>query len=345
MKISMMLDYSGDPRQAAASAQDLERAGLDIAWVAELYSFDAVSILGYLAGRTETMQLGSAILPIYSRTPALTAMTAAGLDAVSGGRFVLGLGSSGPQVVEGWHGVPFDHPLGRTREIIEICRQVWRRERLDHDGPHYQLPLPADRGTGLGKPLKLINYPVRAEIPVFVASIGPRNVELTAEVADGWIPVFFHPEKAQEVWGEALTVGGSRRATGLAPLSVVAGGPLAICDETVAARIRDGARGAIALYVGGMGAPGTNFYNNIFRRYGYEAEAELIQELYLSGRREEAEAAVPTDFLEATALVGDEGRVKERVEAYRAAGVTHLQISPVGPEKVALVERLKSWLA
>jgi F420-dependent oxidoreductase-like protein len=341
----MMLNYSGDPRQAAAEAHDLEQAGLDVAWVAELYSFDAVSILGYLAARTETMELGSAIFPIYSRTPALTAMTAAGLDAVSGGRFILGLGSSGPQVIEGWHGVPFDQPLGRTREIIQICRQVWRRERVEHPGPNYPLPLPADQGTGLGKPLKLINHPVREDIPVFIASIGPKNVELTAEIADGWIPVFFHPEKAVDVWGEALAAGRANRSSDLAALAVVAGGPLAICDAATAAKIRDGARGMTALYVGGMGAKGRNFYNNVFRRYGYEAEAEQIQELYLSGHKEEAMAKVPQEFLDATSLVGDEGYVKERVEAYRAAGVTHLQVAPVGPDPVELIEKLKSWAA
>ena len=345
MKISMMLDYSGDPRQAAVEVRDLERAGLDVVWVAELYSFDAVSILGYLAAQTETMELGSAILPIYSRTPALTAMTAAGLDAVSGGRFVLGLGSSGPQVIEGWHGVPFDQPLARTREIIEICRQVWRRERVEHDGPNYPLPLPADRGTGLGKPLKLVNHPVRDDIPVFIASIGPKNVELTAEIADGWIPVFFHPEKAADIWGDALAAGDANRSSDKAPLDVVAGGTLAICDADTAAKIRDGARARTALYVGGMGAKGRNFYNNVFRRYGYEAEAEQIQELYLSGRRDEAMAIVPQDFLEATSLVGDEGYVKERVEAYRAAGVTYLQVVPVGPDPVGLISKLKSWVA
>ena len=219
MKISMMLSYSGDPRMAAAEARDLESAGIDVGWVAELYSFDSVSILGYLAAQTQTMELGSAIFPIYSRTPTLTAMTAAGLDAVSGGRFILGLGASGPQVIEGWHGVPYDKPLGRQREIIEICRQVWKRERLVHDGPNYQLPLPEDQGTGLGKPLKLINHPVRNEIPIYLASLGPKNVELTAEIAEGWLPVFFHPGKSNDVWGDDLAAGLAKRdeATGPAP--------------------------------------------------------------------------------------------------------------------------------
>ena len=346
MKLSMNLNYSGDPREAAANARDLEKAGIDVGWVAELYSFDAVSILGYLAANTDTMQLGSSILPIYSRTPTLTAMTAAGLDAVSGGRFILGLGASGPQVIEGWHGVPYDKPLGRTREIIDICRQVWRRERLEHHGPNYDLPLPADQGTGLGKPLKIINHPVRDNIPVYIASLGPKNVEMTAELADGWIPVFFHPDKAGDVWGDDLAAGAAKRDASLPALQVVAGGSLAITDDVdLAARIRDGGRIMTALYVGGMGAKGKNFYNNIFRKYGYEDAATKIQDLYLDGKKEEAMAEVPQDFLDATAMVGDEGYVRERVEAYKAAGVTHLSLLPTGPEPLKLIEKVKGWVS
>jgi F420-dependent oxidoreductase-like protein len=344
MKLSMMLNYSGDPRQAAKDAADLEKAGIDIGWVAELYSFDAVSILGYLAASTETMELGSAILPIYSRTPTLTAMTAAGLDAVSGGRFVLGLGASGPQVIEGWHGVPYDRPLGRTREIIDICRKVWQRERVEHDGRSYQLPLPADQGTGLGKPLKLINHPVRDNIPIYIASLGPKNVEMTAEIADGWIPVFYHPDKAEMVWGDAIAAGNAKRDTSLAPMEVVAGGSIAICDDNIAQKIRDGGRSMTALYVGGMGAKGKNFYNDVFCKYGYEAEAAEIQDLYLSGRKTEAEALIPSDFLEATAMVGDEGRVRDRVLAYKNAGVTALQLQPVGPNPLELIEKVRGWI-
>ncbi len=345
MKLSMMLNYSGDPRMAAAEARDLERAGVEVGWVAELYSFDSVSILGYLAAQTETMELGSAIFPIYSRTPTLTAMTAAGLDAVSGGRFILGLGASGPQVIEGWHGVPYDKPIGRQREIIEICRKVWKRERVVHDGPSYQLPLPEDQGTGLGKPLKLINHPVRDDIPVYLASLGPKNVELTAEIADGWLPVFFHPGKADDVWGDDLDAGKAKRDPELGPLQVVAGGTLAITDDEEQARkIRDGGRFMTALYVGGMGAKGKNFYNNIFRKYGYEKEAEEIQDLYLSGKKEEAMALIPQDYLDATALVGDEGWVRERVMAYREAGVTHLQISPTGDDPLGDIEKVRSWI-
>ncbi len=344
MKLSMSLNYSGDPVQAAATAADYERAGVDMIWVAELYSFDAVSILGFLAAKTERMQLASGILPIYSRTPALIASTAAGLDAVSQGRFVLGLGASGPQVIEGWHGVPYDKPLTRTREIIDICRIVWKRERLSYEGKAYTLPLPEDQGTGLGKPLKLINHPVREEIPIHIASLGHKNVAMTAELANGWLPVFFHPEKARDVWGEDLDAGFAKRADDLGPLDIVAGGTVAITDDKAQAQtIRDFARPMTALYVGGMGSRDQNFYNNVFQRYGYEDEAAQIQELYLQGKKDEAAALVPDDFLDATAMVGDEGWVKERIEAYRAAGVTHLQIMPVGEKPLEIIEKVKAW--
>ena len=344
MKLSMSLNYSGDPVQAAATAAEYEKAGVDMIWVAELYSFDAVSILGYLAAKTERMELASGIFPIYSRTPALTASTAAGLDAVSQGRFVLGLGASGPQVIEGWHGVKYDKPLTRTRELIDICRIVWKRERLEYQGDAYTLPLPADQGTGLGKPLKLINRPVRENIPIWVASLGHKNVAMTAELADGWLPVFFHPDKARDVWGSDLDEGLAKRSGDLGDLQIAAGGTVAITtDASVAQGIRDFARPMTALYVGGMGAKGKNFYNNIFKRYGYEQEAEQIQELYLAGKKDEAAALVPDDFLDATAMVGDEGWVKERIQAYKAAGVTHLSITPVGDKPLEIIEKVKAW--
>jgi F420-dependent oxidoreductase-like protein len=294
MKLAMAVNYAGDPLDAATQARELETRGVDLAWGAELYSFDAVSILGYLAASTERLELMAGILPIYSRTPTLTAMTAAGLDAVSRGRFMLGLGASGPQVIEGWHGVRYDKPLGRTREIVEICRKVRARERLTHDGPIYLLPLPEGQGTGMGKALKIINHPVRPDIPIFVASLGPKNVELTAEVADGWLPIFFHPEKAHEVWGDALTAGVSRRSAELGPLETIAGGTLAFCDDdNEAKRLRDATRPLVALYVGGMGARGKNFYNDIFVRYGYAAEAAKMQDAYLDHRQADAAELIP----------------------------------------------------
>jgi F420-dependent oxidoreductase-like protein len=337
----MMLSYAGGFKEAAAEVVELENAGLDIVWVPEAYSFDAVSQLGYLAAVTERVQIGSAILPIYSRTPALLAMTAAGIDFVSDGRFVLGLGASGPQVIEGFHGVPYDRPLARTREIVDICRRVWRREVLTNDGI-YPLPLPPEQGTGLGKALKLINHPVRAEIPIYLASLGDRNVELTAEVADGWLPMLYIPERAAGVWGGALAAGAARRDAQLGPMEIVAGGMLGFVDDPAEARgILDLARPMVALYVGGMGAKGRNFYNALARRYGFEAEAEAIQELYLAGEKQKAAEAVPSELLEGTNLVGPEGYVRDRIAAFAEAGVTTLNVIPIAPDKVKLVDRLR----
>ena len=345
MRIGMALNYSGGFAETAAEAADLERAGLDIAFVPEAYSFDAVSQLGYLAARTSTMELASGILQIYTRTPTLTAMTAAGLDFVSDGRFTLGLGASGPQVVEGFHGVKYDAPLARTREIIEICRKVWRREKLVHDGARYQIPLPADRGTGLGKPLKLINHPVRENIPVVLAALGPKNVELAAEIANGWQPIFFHPEKAHLAWGEALARGRAKRDPSLGELEVYAGPPLAICEESEVPGYLDFVRPHLALYIGGMGARGKNFYNELARRYGYEAEAKVIQDLYLDGRKDEAAAAVPDELVRSVSLIGPASYVAERVEAFREAGATTLTVVPMAvdaPGRIRLVEQFRA---
>ena len=343
LRLSTILDYSGDPRTAGDRALELERAGIDLVWVAEAYTFDAVSLLGFLAARTERVELGSGILNVYSRTPSLLAMTAAGLDALSGGRFVLGLGASGPQVVEGWHGVPYDRQLGRTRETVEICRKVWaRREPLAHHGSVYTLPYRGEQATGLGRPLRLINRPIRPRIPVWVAALGEKNVALAAEIGDGWLPVMFVPEKAKEVFGPALTEGTARRDPGLPPLEIAAGGLLAITDDPdEAIRLRDRARPQLALYIGGMGAPGRNFYNALIARYGWEAAAKQIQELYLSGRKAEAEAAVPVDLLEQVTLVGPEGHLKDRISAYREAGVTVLNVSAAGSDPVGDIARLK----
>jgi F420-dependent oxidoreductase-like protein len=342
MRLSTMLDYSRGIKGSLDAVVDLERAGLDIVWVAEAYGYDGVSQMGYLAARTERMEIGSAILPIYSRTPTLLAQTAAGLDAVSEGRFILGLGASGPQVIEGWHGVPYTEPLGRTREIIDICRRVWRREVLTNDGI-YPIPLPPGQGTGLGKPLKLITHPERDTIPIWVASMGPKNVEMTAEVADGWFPFLFIPEKAAGVWGPALDAGRARRSAGLGSLEVAAGGLVAIGEGLE--HLRELARGMTALYVGGMGARDRNFYNTLVRRYGYEKEAELIQDLYLEGRKDEAAAAVPTELLEETSLIGPPGYIKERIAAYGEAGVTVLNVTAVGHDPVATLSQLREWVS
>ena len=344
MKLSMQMPYAGGFEQSVQQVIALEKAGLDIVYVAEAYSFDAVSAMGYIAAKTSTVEIASGILPIYTRTPSLMAMTAAGLDFVSNGRFILGIGASGPQVIEGFHGVPYDAPLGRTREIIDICRKMWKREeKLTHDGKYYTLPLPAGQGTGLGKPLKLINHPVRADIPVHIASLGPKNLELTAELANGWLPIFYWPERAADVFGPSLEAGFAKRDPELGPMDVVAGGMVAIGDDVKG--ILDFARPLVALYVGGMGAKGRNFYNALMRRYGYEAEAEQIQDLYLAGHKKDAEALVPTEFLDAINLVGPEGYVRERLEAFQAAGVTVLNVTPVGADPAAIVEQVKGWTA
>ena len=345
MQLSMQLSYAGGFKESAQRVAELEQAGLDIVWVAEAYGFDGVSLMGYLAARTERVQIGAGILPLYTRTPTLLAMTAAGIDALSDGRFVLGLGASGPQVIEGFHGVPYDKPLARTREIVEICRKVWaREEKLTNDGPLYPLPLPEGQGTGLGKPLKIIAHPVRPRIPVYVAALGEKNVELTAEIADGWLPLFFLPEKAKEVFGPSLDAGAAKRPADLDPLDICAGGLLCVGEPDETKGVLDMfARPVAALYVGGMGAKGKNFYNALVQRYGYEAEAAEIQELYLAGRKDEAAAKVPDELLELTNLCGTEAFVRERIAAFGEAGVTVLNVTPVGADPVKMVEQLRSW--
>jgi F420-dependent oxidoreductase-like protein len=267
-------------------------------------------------------------------------MTAAGLDFVSGGRFTLGLGASGPQVIEGWHGVPYDAPLQRTREIVEICRQVWRRDRLDHQGKKYSVPLPADQGTGLGKPLKLINTPVRDRIPVMLAALGPKNVELAAEIAEAWEPIFFHPEKAASVWGNSLAAGKAKRDPSLGELQVITSVPVAIGED--AEQLLDFVRPALALYIGGMGARGKNFYNDLAVRYGYEAEAKTIQDLYLDGKKDEAAAAVPLELIRASSLIGPESYVAERIAAFSEAGVSTLMLQPLDGGREARLKTVET---
>lgn len=347
VQLSMPINYAGGFEESAAQVATLEKAGLDVAWVAEAYGYDGPSFMGYLAARTERVQIASGILPIYTRTPTLLAMTAAGIDALSGGRAILGLGASGPQVIEGFHGVPYDKPLARTREIVSICRKVWAREApLTNDGPLYPIPLPEGQGTGLGKPLKIIGRPVRSRIPIYVASLGEKNVALTAEIADGWLPIFFVPEKVNDVFGDALAAGRTKRAPDLDPLAICAGGMVCITDDAdQAQQVRDLGRGMAALYIGGMGAKGRNFYNALVARYGYEREAAEIQDLYLSGKKRDAEALVPTELLEKTSMCGPESYVKERIAAYRDAGVTMLSVIPLSDRPEQVVERIKTWVA
>jgi F420-dependent oxidoreductase-like protein len=341
IKLGMVVDYAGGFDETVELLLAYEQAGLQLAAIPEAYSFDAVSQLGYLAAKTERLELMSAILQLYSRTPSLTAMTAAGLDYVSGGRFTLGLGASGPQVVEGFHGVRYDAPLGRTREVVEIVRQVWRREPVEFRGKHYTVPLTKDDGgSGLGKPLKIINHPVRSEIPISIAALGEKNVALVAEISQGWQPLFFHPLKAQQAWGEALAAGFAKRDPALGELDIQLQVNFHVGEPgpEVVQKVRD----QLALYIGGMGARDKNFYNQLACRYGYEAEAGEIQDLYLAGQKAEAAAVVPQELVEAVTLMGDEESIARQVEEFRAAGVRTFLLNPMAPDPADRVEHVRT---
>lgn len=334
MRFGMPVAYAGGFKETVEGLQALEGVGLDVVTMPEAYTFDAVSQLGYIAARTKTLELATSILNVYSRTPALLAMTAAGLDYVSDGRFSLGIGSSGPQVVEGFHGVPFDAPIGRTREVVEICRTAWRREKIDHHGRYYDVPLTKERGgSGLGKSLKLINPPVRGSIPLTLAALGPKNVALAAEVFDCWQPIFFLPELAHEAFGESLDEGRARRDPALAPLRIIADSRLFISEDAAElAAARDTARQGLALYIGGMGARGKNFYHQLAGRLGFAEQADRIQDLYLAGSKQEAAAAVPDELINGISLIGTRDHVADRLAAFAAAGVHQLNLSPVAKD-------------
>jgi F420-dependent oxidoreductase-like protein len=325
MQLALNLNYSG-----ATLALDIdrvleaERLGYASVWTAEAYGSDAVSPAAWIAARTTRIHVGTGIMQIPARTPAMTAMTAMTLDALSGGRFRLGLGVSGPQVVEGWHGQPFGKPLVKTREYVEIVRAILRREKpVEFRGEYYRIPYVGADATGLGKPLKSILHG-RASLPIYLAAVGPKNVALAAEIADGWIPVFYSARRAS-LFREWLDAG--FRASGRSPqtfdvmpmVSVVVGPDVAACRALVKPRV--------ALYVGGMGARGRNFYNDIARRYGYEDAAKTIQDYYLSGKKAEAEAAVPDALVDEVALCGPKERIRERLSEWKTAGVTTLMVA------------------
>lgn len=340
IKLGMVIDYAGGFDETVELMQAYEQVGLELAAVPEAYSFDGVSQLGYLAAKTEKLELMSAILHIYSRTPSLLAMTAAGLDFVSGGRFILGLGASGPQVVEGFHGVKYDAQLGRTREVVDICRQVWRREPVNHRGKHYTVPLTKeDGGSGLGKPLKIINHPVRSEIPVSIAALGEKNVALVAEISQGWQPLFFHPLKAQQAWGEALASGFEKRDAALGELDIQLQVNFHVGEPPAEAvqKVRD----QLALYIGGMGARDKNFYNQLTVRYGYDDAAAEIQDLYLAGEKAKAAAAVPQELVDAVTLMGDENSLRRQVEEFRAAGVRTFLLNPMASDAADRVDHVR----
>ena len=323
LRLGLNLGYAGV--DATELVVEAERLGYDSVWAAEAWGYDAVTVMSWLAARTKRIQIGSAVLQMPARTPAMTAMTAYTLDELSGGRVRLGLGLSGPQVVEGWHGVPYGKPLGKTREYVSIVRQVLeRRKRLHHDGEHYQIPYAGADATGLGKALMLIGRPSRPDLPIYLASIGPKNVALTAEIADGWLPVFFSPEHAKEIFWPNLEAGFLRNGDRRTSFDVAPTVSAVITDD--AAHGRALIKPSLALYIGGMGAKGRNFYNDLAGRYGFEREAAQIQDLYLAGHKEEAIAAVPDELVDLTSLVGSREMVRDRLEVWREAGVTSLLI-------------------
>lgn len=311
---------TGLPR-AIELAREADRLGYHSIWTAEAYGTDSVTPLTWLMAHTERIGFGTAVMQMPGRTPANTAMTAYTLDLMSGGRFLLGLGLSGPQVAEGWHGQPYGKPLGRTREYVDIVREILRREGpLEHHGEHYDIPYGGPGSTGLGKPLKIIGAP-RADIPIYLASLGPKNVELTAEIADGWLPIFFAPNRFDDAFGSALRAGFAKAGGGksLDNFDVAPTVTVLVGDDLPA--LRDLVKPMTALYVGGMGAKGKNFYNDLACRYGFEDAATTIQDLYLSGRKNDAIAAVPDDLVDEFSLLGSPERIADRLEAWKASGV------------------------
>lgn len=327
MKLGLMLGYSGKTIQLPMDMiLEADNLGYDSVWTSEAYGSDAVTPLAWIGARTKNIKLGSAIMQMPARTPAMTAMTAITLDQLSGGRMLLGLGLSGPQVVEGWHGKAYGKPLGKTREYVEIMRKIFAREEpMTHSGKHYVIPYDGDDATGLGKPLKSIIHG-RTDLPIYIASIGPKNVRLTAEIADGWLPIFFAPERYPEYFQEHVEAGFEKAGNGksikdfdIAPSVYVA------MDDNIE-MARNMIRPMLALYVGGMGAKGKNFYHDLAVRYGFEEEANKIQDLYLAGNKAEAMVAVPNEMIDAVALVGSKDRIKDRLQLWQDSDVTTLNI-------------------
>jgi F420-dependent oxidoreductase-like protein len=341
MRLGLMLGYSGErinlPIDMIKAA---DRMGAYAVWTAEAYGSDCITPLAWIGAQTERIRLGTAIMQMHARTPANTAMTAMTLDQLSGGRFLLGLGLSGPQVVEGWHGLPYGKPLGRTREYVSIVRAIFKREQpVVHDGAHYQIPYRGLDASGLGKPLKSIIHG-RPDIPIYLAAIGPKNVELAAEIADGWLPIFFSPRHYDQVYKPHIEAGLAKAGTGktlaqfdIAPsVAVVVGPDVDTCRALV--------KPTLALYIGGMGAPGTNFYNDLACRYGYEEVARTVQELYLAGKKREAIAAIPDALVDDVALCGPKERIAERLALWRNSPITTLNIIASTPESLMAMAEL-----
>ena len=321
MRLGIAVGYSGSRVSLdMALIREADRLGYHVVWTAEAYGSDAVTPLAFIAGQTERIHLGSGIMQMPARTPAMTAMTATTLDQLSGGRMLLGLGVSGPQVVEGWHGVPYGKPLGRTREYVEILRTIWARERpLEHDGPHYQIPYSGPGASGLSKPLKSIVH--GRQIPIYLAAIGPKSVAQAAEIADGWLPIFYSPYRAPKTYQPSLDEGFRRAGGGksLANFDIAVSASVIVTDDVPAALRM--VKPQLALYIGGMGARGKNFYNDLACRYGFEEAAKKIQDLYLAGRKDEAMAAVPDELADEVSLVGPKERIRDRLAAWRESPV------------------------
>ncbi|HLN16658.1 MAG TPA: LLM class F420-dependent oxidoreductase [Acidimicrobiales bacterium] len=332
LKLGLQLGYwgAGPPVGAAELIAEAERLGYDSVWTAESYGSDALTPLAWWGARTTTLRLGTSLCQLSARSPTATAMAAISMDHLSGGRFVLGLGVSGPQVVEGWYGQPFAKPLARTREYVDIVRQVLAREApVTNDGPHYPLPYPG--GTGLGKPLRSIVHPLRADLPIILGAEGPKNVALAAEIADGWFPIFFSPQ-AMKSFEPSLAEGFARPGARRRPedFEVIALANTVIHDDLEKAA--DMVRPSLALYIGGMGAREANFHFDVFARMGYEGEARRIQDLYLDGKKDEAAAAVPTALVEETALIGPVEKIRDDLEAWRESVATTLLVN--GPPEL-----------
>lgn len=340
----LLVHIRSGPRgeQAIAEVQAAEAAGYDSVWVNESYGSDAVSMLGWLAPQTSTIQLGAAIMPAPARPPTAAAMAGATLDQLSGCRFIFGFGPTGPQVSEGWYGVPYRKPWGRVREYVEVVREVIARQGpLEHSGPHYELPLGPGAGTGQGKPLKLNFRPPREEIPVFLGAIGRKSVELCAEIADGWIPAYLDPGSWEQMWGEHLEAGFAASGRSRSDLEISPTVQVAIDGNLEEARA--GARMRLTLYLGGMGSKQFNFYGELTRRMGYGEVADRVQELFLDGRKEEAFNAVPDELLDRICLMGTEAEVAEGLGRYQAAGIDRLIAIPVHAdpaERLHTIQRL-----
>jgi F420-dependent oxidoreductase-like protein len=343
LKLGLNLGYWGIGPQgpdAVDAVRAAESSGFDSVWVAESYGSDVVSVLAWLAPQTETIKLGAAIMQVPARPPAAAAMAGATIDALSGGRFIFGFGPSGPQVSEGWYGVPYPKPWGRTREYIEIVREIVARQGpLDYKGEHYQLPI--DGGTGQGKALKLNFHPVRNEIPVFVGAIGRKSVEMAAEICDGWIPIFFSADAFEQTWGEHLEAGFAKGGRSREDLEISPSLSVAIDGDLEAARGL--VKASLLLYLGGMGSKETNFYVDLTHRFGFGEVADEVQGLYLDGKRDQAYAAIPDELVDATSLVGPEDEVAQRIDKLAAAGVGRLGCSPGNMEdaqRLHTIERL-----